>query len=88
MTRFLLAGAAAFGMLTCAAMAQMGTSQTTVTTSPTMVMPPSGTVSTTTKKSEIGIDGTQTDSVTQTKTYSPPPPVTSTTTQTTTTNTQ
>jgi hypothetical protein len=89
MTRFLLAGTAAFGMMTCVAMAQMTTSQTTVTGAPMVVAPPSGSVSTTTKRQEVGIDGSQTDSVTRTQTVAPPPPpVATSTTQTTTTQTQ
>jgi len=100
MTRLLLAGAAAFGMMTCVATAQMTTSQTTVTGAPTVVAPPAGTMSTTTQSRSVGMDGTQTDSasttyrngngvasdsVTRTTTYPPPPPVATTTTRTTST---
>jgi hypothetical protein len=100
MTRFLLAGATAFGMMTCVAGAQTTWSQTTVTTAPTVLAPSPGALSTTTTKKSVGLDGTQTqstgttysttngvasDSVTKTTTY--PPPVAVTTTRNTTTTT-
>lgn len=101
MTKFLLAGAAALGMMTCAAMAQTSTSQTTTTTAPTPLSMPAGTLSTTATEKSVGVDGTRTnstkttygntngvasDSVTKTTTY--PPAAVSTTSETTTTKTQ
>jgi hypothetical protein len=102
MTKFLLAGAAALGMMMGVATAQTTSSQTTTTTAPTPLMVPSGTLSTTSTEKSIGADGTQTDSsrttygnsngvasdsVTRTTTIPPPAQVT-TTQQTTSTVTQ
>lgn len=102
MTRFLLAGAAALGIMTGIAAAQTTTSQTTTTTAPTLLAPPLGTLSTTTTRKSVGVDGTQTDStrtiysnsngvaadsVTKTTTH-PLPAVVTTTERTTTSNTQ
>jgi hypothetical protein len=102
MTRFLLAGATALGMLTGAAMAQTTTSQSTITTAPTPLVVPAGTLSTTSTVKSVGIDGTRTDStkttygntngvasdsVTKTTTY-PAPVAVTTTSDTTTTKTQ
>src|SRR5277367_5316312 len=96
MTRFLLAGVAALGMMTGFAVAQTTTSETT-TVVPTIVAPPPGTLSTTMTRKSVGADGTQTDStrttysngngvaedsVTKTTTH-PPPAVVTTTQQTT-----
>src|SRR5580692_992645 len=102
MTRFLLAGAAAFGLLTGVATAQ--TSETVTTTAPTvLVPPPPGTLSTTVTKKAVGPDGslgysqsstynngTGVTNNTTTATYppAPPPPPSVTTQQTTTTTTQ
>ena len=61
MTRFLLAGVAALGMMTGFAVAQTTTSETT-TVVPTIVAPPPGTLSTTMTRKSVGADGTQTDS--------------------------
>lgn len=102
MTRFLLAGAAALGMMMGVAAAQTTSSVTTTTTAPTPLVVPSGTSSTTTTEKSVAADGTRTDSsrttygnsngvasdsVTRTTTYPPPVPVT-TTQQTTTTITR
>jgi hypothetical protein len=89
MTRLLLAGAAALGIMTGVATAQTTTSETTTTTAPTPLAPPPGTLSTTTTRKSVGFGGTQTestgttyrdsngvagDSVTRTTTYPPPAP--------------
>jgi hypothetical protein len=103
MIKLLLAGTTAFGLMTCAAMAQMATSQTTITAAPTVVAPPMGTMSTTTNRKSIGPDGSQSDSTSttyrnsngvasdsvtrSTTTAAPPPPVASTTTHNTMTTT-
>ncbi len=102
MTRWILAGAAALGMMTGAAMAQTTTSETSTTTGPASLPVPTGTVSTTSTQKSIGFDGTRTDSakttysnsdgvasdtLTKTTTF-PPPPAVTTTTETTTTKTQ
>ena len=91
MTRFLLAGAVALGVMTGVAVAQTTTSQTTTTTVPTLVPPPPGTLSTTTTKHSVAADGTRTDatktvygnsngvasdSMTKTTTYPPPAVIT------------
>jgi hypothetical protein len=102
MTKLLLAGAAALGMMTCAAMAQTTTLQSTTTTAPTPLAVPAGTLSTTSSEKSVGVDGTRTDStkttygntngvasdsVTKTTTY-PQPSAVTTTSDTTTTKTQ
>jgi hypothetical protein len=102
MTKFLLAGAVALGMMTGVAVAQTTTSQTTTTTAPTPLYVPPGTLSTTSTEKAVGVDGTHTDttkttygntngvasdSVTKTTTY-PAPAVVTTTNETTTTKTQ
>jgi hypothetical protein len=99
MTRFLLAGAVALGMMTGIAVAQTTTSETTTTTAPTLVAPPPGTLSTTTTRKAVGVDGTHTDSTqttyrnskgvasdSRTKTTTHPAPVVVTTTQQTSTS--
>jgi hypothetical protein len=90
MNKLLLAGAAALAMTAGVAMAQTTTSQTTTTTTPSLVEPPTGTLSTTRTQKTVGLDGTQTntkettyhnsngvadDSVTRTTTTYPPAPV-------------
>ena len=62
MTRFLLAGAAAFGMMTGAAMAQMSTSDTTISTTTTTPVPvaPVTTTAGTTVGNAVLPDGDQT----------------------------
>jgi hypothetical protein len=94
MTRILLAGAAALGMMTGVALAQSSTSETTTTTGAALVAPPAGTLSSSTNSKSIAADGTRTDtsgttyrntngvasdSVSRTTTY--PPAVATTTTQ-------
>ncbi len=61
MTRFLLAGAMAFGMMSGIALAQSTTLQTTTTTAPVVLAPPTGTLSTSTSTKSIGPDGARTD---------------------------
>lgn len=95
MTRFLLAGTAALGLLSGVAMAQ-----TTVMTAPAApVPPPPGTLSTTVTKHAVGPDGSQgysksttyntgtgvTNETTATTVAPAPPPVTTQQTTTTTT---
>jgi hypothetical protein len=79
MTRFLLAGAAAFGLLTGVATAQ--TSETTTTTPAPVVPPPPGTLSTTVTKKAVGPDGSL--GYSQSTTYNKGPSVTNNTTTTT-----
>lgn len=102
MTRLLLAGAAALGMMTNLAMAQTTRSETTTTSAPTPLSVPTGTLSTTSTEKSVGIDGTRrdstrttyrntdgvaSDSMTKTTTF-PPPTALTTTTETTTTKTE
>jgi len=102
MTRLLLAGTVALGMMTGIAVAQTTTSATTSTTAPALVAPPPGTLSTTMIRKAVGFDGTQTDSTqttygtsngvasdstTKTTTH-PSPAVVTTTQQTSTSSTQ
>ncbi|HET6234117.1 MAG TPA: hypothetical protein VFE41_03970 [Acetobacteraceae bacterium] len=103
MTRLLLAGAAAFGLLTGVATAQTSETVTTTTAPTPMVQPPPGTLSTTVTKRAVGPDGslgysqsstyntsTGVTNNTTTTTYppAPPPPPSVTTQRTTTTTTQ
>jgi hypothetical protein len=94
MTRILLAGAAALGMMTGVALAQSTTSETTTTSSPAYVVPPPGTLSSSTRSKSIAPDGTRTDSRgttyrntngvasdSESRTTSYPPPVATTTTR-------
>ena len=102
MTRFLLAGAMAFGMMSGIALAQSTTLQTTTTTAPVVLAPPTGTLSTSTSTKSIGPDGARTDTSgttyrnsngvasdteLKTTTYPPPPVALSTTNNTSTTTT-
>jgi hypothetical protein len=100
MTRLLVAGAVALGMMTGVAAAQSTSSETSITTAPVLVAPMPGALSTTTTRKAVGVDGTQTNSTstsygtsngvasdTVTKTTNYPPPATVTTTRNTSTTT-
>jgi len=91
MTRLLLAGAVALGMMTGVAFAQSTTSETTTTITPVIVAPPVGTLSSTTIRKSVdaagtriestattyrNTDGVAQDSVTRTTTTPLPPAVT------------
>ncbi len=101
MIRLTLGTAMALGFLTSVALAQTTSSQTTTTTdTPVLVAPPSGTLSTTTSKKSVGLDGTMTNSTSttygnsngvasdsRTETTTVPPPVPITTSKSTSTTT-